>query len=198
MQKKNIRTRIPQREKIKAELQKEISSSCPFCMNSDVGHFEIHHIDEDRTNNEFNNLILVCPTCHSKITKGDITQSLVCETKNSFANKSLVQHIYTAIDQQKCGWKPIAGVENAFEAKILKSLFPVFNFSFISSSDQTLLLTHLSVRVKKLPIGLAGTYIPLPSILRPTITYKIKIPENQEEHTIYLEDELNIPPKRAF
>lgn len=85
MKKNNIRVRIPLREKIKAELQKEISSSCPFCLNTDVGHFEIHHIDENRTNNDPENLMLVCPTCHSKITKGDISQSSVLETKKTFS-----------------------------------------------------------------------------------------------------------------
>jgi hypothetical protein len=31
--------------------------------------FEIHHIDENRSNNEFINLLMVCPTCHSKLLK---------------------------------------------------------------------------------------------------------------------------------
>jgi NADPH-dependent 7-cyano-7-deazaguanine reductase QueF len=46
MTEKKIRTRIPKENKIRAELQKEIISFCPFCDNSDVGHFEIHYIDE--------------------------------------------------------------------------------------------------------------------------------------------------------
>lgn len=75
------RTKIPQLSKVKAELQKEIQSACPFCSNTDVGHFEIHHIDEDPSNNEKANLILLCPLCHSKITKGDITQLNVLKKK---------------------------------------------------------------------------------------------------------------------
>jgi hypothetical protein len=59
--------------KTKALLQKEINSSCPFCSNDDVGHFQVHHIDENPENNEMENLLMVCPTCHSKITKLDIS-----------------------------------------------------------------------------------------------------------------------------
>ncbi len=70
---KKKRTRLPKENKIRAELQKEINSMCPFCGNTDVGHFEIHHIDGNPSRNEINNLLLVCPTCHSKITKEDIT-----------------------------------------------------------------------------------------------------------------------------
>jgi len=67
------RTMIPQLAKVRANLQKEIGSVCPFCHNDDVGHFEIHHIDENPSNNEIGNLLLLCPICHSKITKGDIS-----------------------------------------------------------------------------------------------------------------------------
>jgi hypothetical protein len=68
-QKKPVRVPIKQESRIRAELQKEIGSRCPFCSSEDVGHFEIHHIDEDRTNNEIYNLLLICKSCHSKFTK---------------------------------------------------------------------------------------------------------------------------------
>ncbi len=81
------RRRIPKENKTRAELQREIDSICPFCGNTDVGHFEIHHIDEDPSNNEFANLLLVCPTCHSKITKGDITRDEVERKKSNLSSK---------------------------------------------------------------------------------------------------------------
>lgn len=71
--------------KTKALLQKEINSSCPFCSNDDVGHFQIHHIDENPENNDLNNLLMLCPTCHSKITKGDISKEKVKELKISLS-----------------------------------------------------------------------------------------------------------------
>lgn len=78
---KRRRSKIPQENKVRADLQKEIESTCPFCPNEDVGHFQIHHIDENPLNNESGNLLLLCPTCHSKITKGDITQTQVLQCK---------------------------------------------------------------------------------------------------------------------
>ncbi|WP_199758353.1 HNH endonuclease [Flavobacterium microcysteis] len=73
--------RIPIAPKFKALLQKEINSKCPLCPNEDVGHFEIHHIDENPENNNLENLLMLCPTCHSKITKGDISIYTVRKTK---------------------------------------------------------------------------------------------------------------------
>jgi hypothetical protein len=55
---------------IKAELQKEIGSRCPFCPSEDVGHFEFHHIDGNRNNTVSENLLMLCRQCHSKFTKG--------------------------------------------------------------------------------------------------------------------------------
>lgn len=74
-----MRKSIP--NKIKMLLQKEIFSQCPFCGNEDVDHFEIHHIDENPENSNINNLLMICPLCHSKITKGDILQKEVIEKK---------------------------------------------------------------------------------------------------------------------
>lgn len=81
MTEKKTRIRIPKENKVRAELQKEIGSTCPFCENSEVGHFQIHHIDENPANNEIGNLILLCPICHSKITKGDLGQIEVYKKK---------------------------------------------------------------------------------------------------------------------
>jgi hypothetical protein len=75
------RRKIPQETKVRATLQQEIASACPFCKDISVGHFQIHHIDENPSNNELNNLILVCPNCHSKITKNDISKIMVIRKK---------------------------------------------------------------------------------------------------------------------
>jgi hypothetical protein len=83
---KKNRKKIPQESKIRAELQKEISSKCPFCDNTDVGHFHIHHIDSDPAHNDKKNLLLVCPNCHSKMTKGDISQEIVESRKKELHN----------------------------------------------------------------------------------------------------------------
>lgn len=85
-----IRVRIPKESKVRAELQKENGSTCPFCENEDVGHFQIHHIDNDPSNNVVNNLILICPNCHSKITKGGINLSEVYKRKIDLLTKKLL------------------------------------------------------------------------------------------------------------
>lgn len=74
--------------KLKAALQKEIGSVCPFCTNKDVEHFEIHHIDENPENNELSNLIMLDPICHSKITKGDITKEEVIKIKRKISGET--------------------------------------------------------------------------------------------------------------
>lgn len=42
---------------------------CAFCgWNEDEDILEVHHIDENHNNNEDKNLMIVCPTCHRKLT----------------------------------------------------------------------------------------------------------------------------------
>ena len=43
-----------------------------FCCGweEDERILEVHHIDEDRNNNDIDNLCILCPTCHRKITLG--------------------------------------------------------------------------------------------------------------------------------
>lgn len=77
--KKKTRLNVP--NKTRSILQKQINSKCPFCTNEDVEHFQVHHIDENPNNNVLNNLLMVCPNCHSKITKQDISQEEVLEKK---------------------------------------------------------------------------------------------------------------------
>lgn len=44
---------------------------CNCCgWDEDERILEVHHIDENRDNNELDNLIILCPTCHRKITLG--------------------------------------------------------------------------------------------------------------------------------
>ncbi len=49
-----------------------------------------------------------------------------------------------------------------------------------------------------MPVGLCGPVIQVPSILRPSILYKIKMPLNGETENTILKDELVIPSDLAF
>ena len=196
---KKLRKRIPLENKVRAILQQEINSKCPFCSNTDVGHFEIHHIDENPNNNILENFILLCPTCHSKITKKDISMVEVLEIKQMLKNKnSSIQFISVLIDSESCGWESYKNTPNAFQAIKYKSLFPIFTFTFINNSDKTMLLTNIVITNKYLPVGLSGPDIPLPNILRPIIKYKIKLPNNKETINTALKEKIEVPQGRAF
>lgn len=42
---------------------------CAACgYNEDERILEVHHIDENRTNNKIDNLVILCPNCHKKLT----------------------------------------------------------------------------------------------------------------------------------
>lgn len=43
---------------------------CELCgYDEDVRLLDVHHIDENRNNNDINNLIVICVMCHAKITR---------------------------------------------------------------------------------------------------------------------------------
>lgn len=45
------------------------SHCCAICnWDEDEEILQVHHIDEDRQNNELTNLIILCPNCHAKLT----------------------------------------------------------------------------------------------------------------------------------
>ena len=42
---------------------------CAVCgYNEDERILEVHHIDENHSNNDIGNLCILCPNCHKKIT----------------------------------------------------------------------------------------------------------------------------------
>lgn len=47
----------------------EYEHKCSVCgWDEDESILEVHHIDENRSNNEIDNLIILCPICHRKLT----------------------------------------------------------------------------------------------------------------------------------
>lgn len=102
---KNKRTPIPQKTKLRAELQQEIASRCPFCSSEHVGEFELHHIDENPANHEKVNLLLVCPTCHAKIGKKEITMQMARAAKINSLNRHVkIEFVSATVDVNKCHW----------------------------------------------------------------------------------------------
>jgi HNH endonuclease len=48
--------------------------ACVSCgWSEDARVLQVHHIDENRRNNDLSNLVVLCPTCHTKLTLGYYT-----------------------------------------------------------------------------------------------------------------------------
>lgn len=197
-QKKN-RVKIKQATKVRSILQQDINSTCPFCDNNEVGHFQIHHIDENPENNELANLLLLCPTCHSKITKGDISRQEVEQVKETTSTRQNVECATISIDSKNCSWESYDNVENAFinnDNSKDKSEFPILNFSLINHTTKTILFKEIKLKAKHLYSGLSG--IPRPRILKPIAKFKIELPDENRTSTFSLIDEIEVPAGQAF
>lgn len=72
-------------QRMRALLQKEIDSQCPFCQSQEVDTFEVHHLNEQPDDERYENLLMVCPTCHAKITAGTFSVIEVCQKKIELA-----------------------------------------------------------------------------------------------------------------
>jgi len=68
-------------------------AKCELCGdNEDIRLLDVHHIDENRCNNEINNLIVLCVKCHAKITRGIdklIDRTLIINEDNIDKNNSV-------------------------------------------------------------------------------------------------------------
>jgi len=192
---KKNRKRVP--TKFRAQLQQEINSKCPFCPSDDVGHFEVHHIDEVPDNNEFNNLLLVCPTCHSKITKGDISREEVVAKKNSLLSGNLKIEIYNiSVNSDQCSWKPIPNTPYGFELiKSNKSPYPLIQIHFINHYHKTIVLRDVELRVKHQYSGISG----LPDVkdVPKSDALKMFIEPEVEIHRIKNFNGIQIPSENA-
>jgi 5-methylcytosine-specific restriction endonuclease McrA len=65
--------REPVPDKVRTEIYKRANYSCenPDCREKNTIH--IHHIDMNHSNNNYNNIIVLCPTCHTKAHRGIFT-----------------------------------------------------------------------------------------------------------------------------
>lgn len=109
----------------------EAASCCSFCNESNVAALEIHHLDEDPNNNVLENLLLVCSTCHSKITHGAISPADATLQKriiqfqaktNESATTPTTQQTVTVSNSQNTGI--IANVVNIKGRKSQKVSYP--------------------------------------------------------------------------
>ena len=191
--------RVPLTHKMKAELQKEINSECPFCGSDEVGCFETHHIDGDPSNSkDRQNLIRMCPTCHAKIERGDIPYEAVIKKKADLANRSWkVEFVSVTTDVQLCGWSAVPENEFAFfQNEERQPRNPILNLTFINHLSRTVVLKEISVKAKWLPKGISGIEQE-PKVLTPLAKYYITISGN-DGNILRLTNPLEVPTGRAF
>jgi hypothetical protein len=68
--------RIPVTSQIRTFLIEQVQSICERC-NQFFPYPEIHHIDGDGTNNDLDNLMVLCPNCHVTLERQAIEEEEV-------------------------------------------------------------------------------------------------------------------------
>lgn len=184
---------------MRSELQQEINSECPFCHGTDVGCFQIHHIDGNPANHSRRNLILLCPTCHSKIELNIITRQEVETTKLLLQNGGIgVECTSISSRRDLCCWEPYPNVRNAFYSGNSGKLpFPILSISCVNHSTRTIVLTGILIQAKRRSSGLSG--LPKPQVLKPLCRYMLGLPPKGVTWLVPVDNsEIEVPPKRAF
>ena len=186
------RKNIPQLVKKRSILQKEVESKCPICDSNDVEHFQIHHIDENPSNNDLSNLILICPTCHSKITKGDLDRTYVEQLKFQVSNIKL--KLISIEPSRICSWNKDSNLKTAFWLDDLqddKTFNPILTFTIKNHGNSSELLEGVSLTTNHLPSGFSG--IPGAYRLKSIGIFTIELPNPDEITSVRFDDQIVIP-----
>lgn len=69
------KSRLSLSRTVEKRVFQEAGSACVFCPENDIASLQVHHIDGDPWNNVITNLLLVCANCHTKITRGLISEA---------------------------------------------------------------------------------------------------------------------------
>lgn len=59
----------------------QVESKCAFCTEREIASLQVHHIDWDPSHNVLENLLVVCANCHTKVTRGVISEADVIAKK---------------------------------------------------------------------------------------------------------------------
>jgi hypothetical protein len=92
-------------------------------------------------------LLLLCPTCHSKITKGDISRKKVEQVKATTSARQNIECATISVDTKNCSWDNYDNLENAFiNNHTNNSEFPILNFSLINHTTKTILFKEIKLK----------------------------------------------------
>jgi hypothetical protein len=71
----------------------ETDDSCAICGTRGIDNLSEHHIDGDRSNNEYDNLIVLCHNCHHKIHNGKgLSKQQIEERKRHLIHKTITTY----------------------------------------------------------------------------------------------------------
>jgi hypothetical protein len=103
---------------------------CGFCPEHEIASLQVHHIDGDPSNNVLDNLLIVCATCHTKITGGIISEADVR------AKKREVEWLHSQRDSRQHGAAVNVSITGStFRGDIAQNLTKI-------STRQTPRITH--------------------------------------------------------
>jgi len=76
----------------------ETDDSCAICGDRGIQILTEHHIDGNRSNNTYENLIVLCHNCHHKITSNkDLTKSQIIDRKRHLIHKTITTYGLNAL-----------------------------------------------------------------------------------------------------
>ena len=82
----------------KETLFREGENSCAYCGQRGIENLTIHHIDHDRENNEYDNLIILCHNCHHRYNENKgISKEDIFRLKCDLIVKTLTQYGINAL-----------------------------------------------------------------------------------------------------
>lgn len=147
---------------------------------------------------------MLCPTCHSKITKGDVTESEVSKVKFRLSQRGSIVVLEDVILKSRyCSWK-ISGKDDYSFIRTSGSQTgkPIFEFRFINHSNKTVILKSIESFLNVVPSSLNGVGEPdsmygSPGPVRSIITYDLKV-EYDERVVHRPETTIEVQSKRAF
>jgi len=71
----------------------ETDDSCAICGAKGIDILSEHHIDSNRTNNEYDNLIVLCHNCHHKITNNKgLSKEKIIDRKRHLIHKTITTY----------------------------------------------------------------------------------------------------------
>lgn len=185
--------------KLRAQLQQEIASTCPVCASREVACFEVHHLNGDRSNNAWHNLLMLYPTCHAKVEKGLISPSEIMAIKRRLPQTATaVELAAITLDPTVCTWVTRPENEHAFN-NVVSDRYQhlVLDFSFINHTSQTVVLKSVEIAAKNLYSGLSG-FGPDPHPLYPVAHYHVQLRWDGRPHTMSLLPPVAVSAEQAF